>query len=172
MSYIVVDVESDGPIIGEHSMVCFGAVLFDEKLETTFYGECRPKADSTFVPRALAVSGFSREETMEFELPEVTMKAFAEWLKEHSKGAPILLSDNNGYDAPWINNYFLRYYGSNPFGWSSRRIGDLFAGHKNSMYFRWKRYRKTKHDHNPKNDCLGNCEALQWLKNDGFNIKF
>jgi hypothetical protein len=39
MSYVIVDVESDGPIPAEFSMVCFGAVIFDEKLEQTFYGE-------------------------------------------------------------------------------------------------------------------------------------
>ena len=37
MSYIVVDVESDGGIIGENSMVCFGAVIVDKKLDKTFY---------------------------------------------------------------------------------------------------------------------------------------
>lgn len=36
MSYIVVDVESDGPLLGHHSMVCFGAVIVDSKLDKTF----------------------------------------------------------------------------------------------------------------------------------------
>jgi len=30
MSLVIVDVESDGPIPAEYSMVCFGAVLFDD----------------------------------------------------------------------------------------------------------------------------------------------
>jgi len=38
MSYVVVDVESDGPIPAEFSMVCFGAVIFDDLLDKTFYG--------------------------------------------------------------------------------------------------------------------------------------
>lgn len=171
-SYIIVDVETDGPIISRNSMICFGAVLFDDELKTTFYGECQPELDSEYMPEALAISGFSREQTMKFQTANKTMDEFAKWLKEHSKGAPILLSDNNGFDASWINYYFHVYYGSNPFGWSSRRIGDLFAGHKNNMYYRWKKHRKTKHNHMPVQDCLANCEALQWLKNDGFNIKF
>jgi hypothetical protein len=29
MSYVIVDVESDGPVPAEFSMVCFGAVIFD-----------------------------------------------------------------------------------------------------------------------------------------------
>jgi hypothetical protein len=35
MSLIIVDVESDGPIPAEFSMVCFGAVLFDELVAGT-----------------------------------------------------------------------------------------------------------------------------------------
>jgi hypothetical protein len=31
MSFIVVDVEADGPIPAEYSMVCFGAVMFDDR---------------------------------------------------------------------------------------------------------------------------------------------
>ena len=59
MSYIVVDVESDGGIIGENSMVCFGAVIVDKKLDKTFYGRTAPISDK-YNPEALAVSGFSR----------------------------------------------------------------------------------------------------------------
>ena len=55
MSYVIVDVESDGPIPAEFSMVCFGAVLFDDTLEKSFYGKTKPISDR-FVPEALAVS--------------------------------------------------------------------------------------------------------------------
>lgn len=45
--YIVVDVESDGELLGENSMVCFGAVLLDKegKLDKTFYGKTKPISD-------------------------------------------------------------------------------------------------------------------------------
>ena len=42
MSYFMVDIESDGPIPGDYSMICFGAVLVDAALDTTFYGQLRP----------------------------------------------------------------------------------------------------------------------------------
>ena len=45
MSYFVVDVEADGPIPAEFSMVCFGAVLFDGPLDKSFYGQTRPISD-------------------------------------------------------------------------------------------------------------------------------
>src|SRR5204863_9115704 len=93
MSFIVVDVEADGPIPAEFSMVCFGAVLFDEALDKSFYGRTRPVSDR-FVPEALAVSGFSREEHLTFDDPKVVMEAFAAWLDQHSKGRPVFVSDN------------------------------------------------------------------------------
>ena len=60
MSYIMVDIESDGPIPGDYSMICFGAVLVDEKLDRTFYGKIKPISNN-FNPEALAISGFSRQ---------------------------------------------------------------------------------------------------------------
>ena len=60
MSWFVVDVESDGQIIGKNSMVCFGVVKLTPELDTTFYGKVKPISNE-FVPSALAVSGFSRD---------------------------------------------------------------------------------------------------------------
>jgi hypothetical protein len=60
--YAMVDVEADGPIPGDYSMVSFGAVLVEEALNQTFYGRLRPISEK-WVPQALAVSGFSREKT-------------------------------------------------------------------------------------------------------------
>ena len=46
MSYIMVDVESDGPIPGDYSMVCFGAVVVEPGLPRTFYGRLKPISES------------------------------------------------------------------------------------------------------------------------------
>lgn len=169
---IIVDVESDGPLDGKHSMVSFGAVLLDRKLDKTFYGEVKPIHD-TYNPEALAVSGFSREQHEAFEEPAVVMVRFAKWLKEVAGDAGvILMSDNNGYDASWINYYFHAYNnGVNPFGWSSRRIGDLFCGYFNDSHYRWKKHRKTSHTHHPVDDAKGNAEAVLYLIDQGFKLK-
>jgi hypothetical protein len=171
MSYISCDVESDGQIIGINSMVCFGAVIVEPTLLKTFYGKTRPISD-IWVPKALAISGFSRKEHENFDDPEKVMKEFAVWIKENSIGQPILISDNNGYDASWINFYFWKYYGSNPFGWSSRRIGDLYCGMKMDSRAGWKHLRNTNHDHNPVNDAKSNAEALLEMQKMGLKIKF
>ncbi len=169
MNLFVVDVESDGGLISVNSMVCFGVVKVTPELDTTFYGQTRPISDK-YDERALSVSGFSREEHETFDDPVRVMSDFADWLEENCKGRPILISDNNGYDASWINYYFLRYYGANPFGWSSRRIGDLYCGMVKDMWAGWKKFRKTKHTHHPVDDAMGNAEALLRFKEMGLKI--
>jgi hypothetical protein len=88
MSYVIVDVEADGPIPAEYSMVCFGAVIFDERLDQTFYGQTRPVSDR-FVPEALAVSGITREQHLAFDEPKAVMPHFARWIAEHTSGCPF-----------------------------------------------------------------------------------
>jgi hypothetical protein len=79
MSYIMVDIESDGPIPGDYSMISFGAVVVDEKLDKTFYGKLKPVSDK-FIPEALAVSGHTREQTLKFAEPQKVMCDFSEWI--------------------------------------------------------------------------------------------
>lgn len=169
MSWIVIDVESDGPVQGMHSMVCFGAVIVEDGLTKTFYGKLKPISQD-YDPEALAISGFSREEHEGFDEPKEVMEAFDKWIEENSNGKPVLVSDNNGYDAPWINWYFHRYLGRNPFGWSSRRIGDLYCGFKNDTFAKWKHLRDTIHDHQPVNDAKANAEALLKMRDMGLKI--
>ena len=174
MSYIVVDCESDGPIPGKYSLVSFGAVIVEPSLTKTFYAETRPISD-IWIPEALAVSGFSREQHMEFPEPLDAMIRFRDWITTNSSGRPVFISDNLAYDWQWINWYFHTYLGENPFGHSGRRIGDLYCGMKmnTGLNSEWKRkFRKTKHDHNPVNDCLGNCEALLEMQKMGLKVKF
>ena len=56
--YIMVDVESDGPIPGDYSMVCFGAVIVEPGLARDFYGKFKPISEK-WNPETLAVSGFT-----------------------------------------------------------------------------------------------------------------
>lgn len=165
MSAIMVDIESDGPIPGDYSMISFGAVVVDEELDKTFYGKLKP-ISGKWVPEALAVSGHSREEVMAFKEPKIVMLDFASWLKEHSNGKPLFFSDNNGFDWQFINWYFHHFTKENPFGFSSTNLGSLYKGMVKDMSKNFKHLRKTKHTHNPVDDAIGNAEALLRLKNE------
>jgi hypothetical protein len=170
MSYIIVDVESDGPIPNKYSMVCFGAVIVEPSLTKTFYGKTKPISD-LYIPEALAISGFSREEHEMFDDPYTVMLQFKEWIAINSKGTPIFLADNLAYDWSFINYYFHYYLGENPFGWTGRRIGDLWCGLNNDMHLKWKHMRKTIHTHNPIDDAIGNAEAVLEMQKQGLKIK-
>lgn len=173
MSYIVVDVESDGPIPHKYSMVCFGAVIVEPSLTKTFYGKTLPISEN-YVPEALEVSGFSRKEHQRFENPMQVMLRFEEWIKANSKGKAVFISDNLAFDWQWINYYFHTYLGRNPFGFSGCRINDLYCGLMKDAFkgSEWKRlYRKTRHTHNPVDDAKGNAEALLKFKELGLKIR-
>ena len=168
----MVDIEADGPIPGDYSMVCFGAVIIEESLDRTFYGELRPISD-IWIPEALNVSGFSREQTMHFDPPAVVMERFKAWIIENSTdryNRNFFVSDNNGFDWQFINWYFHHFIGENPFGFSSINLGSLYKGMVKDMFKSFKHLRKTKHTHHPVDDAMGNAEALLQMKDMGLNI--
>ncbi|RFS19965.1 exonuclease [Chitinophaga silvatica] len=172
MAYIMVDVEADGPIPGDYSMISFGAVLVTPALDQTFYGQIRPISEQ-YIPDALAVSGFSREETLRFEDPKIVMQNFAEWIKRAAgNDMPIFISDNNGFDWMFICWYFHHFMGKNPFGHSSQNLGSLYKGLVQDVFKNFKHLRKTKHTHNPVDDAKGNAEALLTMKQElGLKIR-
>jgi hypothetical protein len=171
MAYIMVDVESDGPIPGDYSMISFGAVLVNESLDQTFYGQLKPISEK-FIPEALAVSGFTREDTLSFNDPVQVMTDFKNWIEKVASDRPLFISDNNGFDWMFICWYFHHFIGVNPFGHSSQNLGSLYKGMEKDTFKNFKHLRKTKHTHHPVDDAKGNAEALLIFKQQmGLKIK-
>jgi hypothetical protein len=171
MAYVMVDVESDGPIPGDYSMSCFGAVLVRDSLDCTFYGRTKPITER-WVPEALAVSGLSREQTLAFDDPKDVMECFTRWLLETAGPRPLFVSDNNGFDWQFINWYFWHFTGQNPFGYSSTNLGSLYKGLVKDTFRNFKHLRQTPHTHDPVADAKGNAEALLKMKQMGLKIAF
>jgi hypothetical protein len=169
MTYIMVDVESDGPIPGDYSMICFGAVIVEEPPTRSFYGRLKPISDK-WMPEALTVSGFSREETLAFSEPASVMADFEQWIAQHAGRRAFFISDNNGFDWQFINWYFWHYLGRNPFGHSSMNLGSLYKGLVKDTFQNFKHLRRTPHTHNPVDDATGNAEALIEMKKLGLKI--
>ena len=177
---IIIDIESDGPVPGLYSMVSFGAVLIkDGDIFDTFYGQTRPLEGADWIPDALAVSGHSRDEHLSFDDPAEVMRAFYEWIVNHTgyeKGKrntrPLFFSDNNGFDWSFINYYFVKFLGvdSNPFGHTSRNICDIYKGMINDMFKNPKHLGKTKHTHHPVDDATRMAEILIEMKKMGLRI--
>jgi hypothetical protein len=140
-------------------MVSFGAVIVEAGLQRTFYAELKPISD-IWLPDALAISGFSREQSMKFPDPRDAMQNFELWLNNNIEGRPILWADNNSFDAGFLNYYFWKYLNRNPFGWSSSNIGSLYRGIMGDINANFTHLRETRHTHNPVDDAKGNAEAL------------
>jgi hypothetical protein len=171
MAYIMVDTETDGPIPGDYSMISFGAVLVNEQLDKSFSARLKPISDK-FIPEALAVSGYTREQTLEFDDPQTVMENFSRWVQQNTSDRPLFISDNNGFDWMFICWYFHHFTGSNPFGFSSQNLGSLYKGLIKDTFKNFKHLRQTKHTHEPLDDARGNAEALLTMKKEyGLKIK-
>lgn len=171
MTYVMVDIEADGPIPGDYSMVALGAVIVEPGLERTHYARLRPISER-WVPAALAVSGFTREETLTFDDPAESMSRFADWLAREGGSRLVFISDNNGFDWQFVNWYFHHFLGKNPFGHSSQNLGSLYKGLVKDTFQTFKHLRTTPHTHHPVDDARGNAEALLRMKDElGLRIR-
>lgn len=169
MTYVMVDIEADGPIPGDYSMISFGAIVVEPGLGRVFAGKLRPISER-FVPEALAVSSVTREETLTYEDPAIVMERFAAWVRQLKR--PTFISDNNGFDWMFVCWYFHHFTGANPFGHSSQNLGSLYKGLVKDTFASFKHLRRTAHTHDPVDDARGNAEALLQLKDLGLKISF
>ncbi len=163
MSWFMVDVEADGPIPGDYSMIEIGAVLVNVAsgdLSRRFSANLRPVTDR-FLPAALAVTGYTREQTLGFDEPGPVVARFAAWVDANNTGKPpVFVSDNNGFDWMFVCWYLHHYLGRNPFGFSSVNLGSVYKGIERNMYASFKHLRRTPHSHKSVEDALGNAEAF------------
>lgn len=165
MLAISVDIETDGPIPGDYSMISLGAVVIEESLNRKYYSTLSPISDD-YVESALAISDFSREETLTFLDPYDVMNEFSSWLEllvldSSEDSLPIFVGDNNGFDFMFVSWYFWHFLGRNPFGHSSQNINSWYRGlTKTTSGSGFKKFRKTKHTHNALDDAISNATAV------------
>ena len=128
-SFISVDVETAGPNPGNYSLLSIGACLIVDS-QREFYVELQPINDK-LTPEAYAVHGLSLEVLAQHGLPPPeAMARFARWLKEVIPAGekPIFVALNAPFDWMFINDYFHRYLGYNPFGYAALDIKAYFMG--------------------------------------------
>jgi len=128
--YFSADIEADGPIPGQYSMLAFGlcvAATFDGKTfqrrdpaSKTFYRELRPIFDSVD-EKALAVSGLDRESLKSRGSdPCEAMREATEWVvAEAGSARPVLVGYPIVFDWMFLHWYFVHFLDESPFGFSS-----------------------------------------------------
>lgn len=127
-TFISIDVETAGPIPGEYSLLSIGACLVADP-SRSFACELKPITDR-FVPEALEVTGLSLDRLREQGLaPEDAMERFGSWVREAAGDAtPVFVGFNAPFDWSFVNYYFHRFTGDNPFGFTALDIKALWMG--------------------------------------------
>ena len=126
---ISVDVETAGPYPGRYSLLSIGACLVSD-FDSSFYIELQPITPD-MVPDALAVTGLTMEALLERgTAPAAAMLDFAGWLRSVTPdGAhPVFVGFNAPFDWMFVNDYFHRFLGYNPFGHNALDIKAFYAG--------------------------------------------
>lgn len=127
--FISVDVETSGPIPGEYSLLTIGAVNVDDEGQTF---ECGLKPlNRNADPKAMEVTGLSLEELDRTGLsPSEAMLRFGAWLNSLllEGDVPVFVGLNAPFDWSFVNYYFHRFAGANPFGFAALDIKAYYMG--------------------------------------------
>jgi len=133
--FISVDVETGGATPADYALLSIGACLVDDP-ETTFYVELQPE-DKRSTTEALEVSKLSVDilKTMG-EPPAEAMQRFADWVGEvvHEDHRAVFVGFNAVFDWMFVADYFERYLGRNPFGYTALDIKSFAMGRLGSTW--------------------------------------
>lgn len=167
--FVSVDVETSGPIPGEFSLLSIGACAVDVP-DRTFECTLQPISDQAD-PKALEVSGLSLETLARTGLaPAVAMEQFERWATELAGdgGDLVFVGFNAPFDWSFVNYYFHRFLGHNPFGFTAVDIKAYYMGAADTTWRETRssamseRLRPTlKGDHDALHDALFQAELFR-----------
>jgi len=124
-----VDVETAGPIPGEYSLLSIGACDAEDDARS-FSIELKP-LNANADPKALDVTGLSLAGLAERGAdPAAAMEAFAAWATglAGDDRALVFVGFNAPFDWSFVNYYFHRFSGGNPFGFAALDIKAFYMG--------------------------------------------
>jgi DNA polymerase III epsilon subunit-like protein len=127
--YVSVDIEASGPIPGEYSMLAIGACLVDDDA-ATFSATLKP-LNRNAISEAMSVSGLSLEDLERTgQPPAEAMTAFRDWIARATQDGTkaVFVGLNAPFDWGFVNYYFHRFLGENPFGFTALDIKALYMG--------------------------------------------
>jgi ribonuclease T len=110
----------------------------DHDNDSVFYVEMKPISDNyvNYVKEALEVCNFSLEEfRIKGMPPQQAMKKFADWIaKVSGTRKPVFVAYPVIFDWSFVNYYFDKYIGLNPFGVSGIDIKSVWIGKTNAKW--------------------------------------
>lgn len=125
--YVSTDIETNGPIVGKHSMLSFASValLADKTILGIFEANLELLAGAEAHPETMQFWNEHPSEWAEcrknLQCPEIAIKQYVEWVKS-LPGEAIFVAYPIGFDFTFINWYMLQFAHENPF---ERRMIDI-----------------------------------------------
>jgi DNA polymerase III epsilon subunit-like protein len=177
--YFVIDIEASGPAPDLYAMLSLGAATITKPVET-FYREFKP--DSDLVKEdSLKISGLSMQDLAENgAMPEQGLQQFCDWIQEVTPlgKQPIFTAFNAPFDWMFVNTYFHRYLGYNPFGHKALDIKALFMGLHRVPFLETSHVQICEHyglrsslSHHALEDAVQEAQILEKLLAEIFNSK-
>ncbi|WP_158248735.1 3'-5' exoribonuclease domain-containing protein [Chromobacterium sinusclupearum] len=170
---VCVDIESNGPVAGMHSMLAFAAVAFklDGKILAEFSRNLQPTDGMGEHPDTMqwwrtqpeAWAALQRDRVA----PEAAMHDFENWLRG-LPGEPVLVSHPASFDYAFLHWYSFRYLGGVAFHIAGLDIPSYAMAVLGVPYTRAKRRHwpahlndvASPHSHLPLDDARGHAMAL------------
>lgn len=125
--YVSIDVETDGPIPGPHSMLSLGAAAYnaDKTLVSTFSvnletlpgAQAHPKTAEWWSKQPAAWAACRQDP----QPPADAMASFVRWTRSLS-GVPVFVAYPAGFDFMFVYWYLMRFVGESPFSHSALDI--------------------------------------------------
>lgn len=177
--YFVIDVEASGPSPDLFSMLSLGAATISLPSQT-FYREFIPDSERVN-EEALQISNLSMQDlSKNGHPPEKALQEFADWVQTITPKdkQPIFTAFNAPFDWMFVNTYFHRYLGYNPFGHKALDIKALFMGYHQVPFLDTSHYQICEHyglhtslSHHALEDAIQEAQILEKLLAEIFNPK-
>ena len=125
--YISTDIETDGPIPGQNSLLSIGSAAFvDFELVDTFSVNLKQLPDAEMDHRTKVEFWDKNQEAWEacradMQDPDRAMRYYAEWLKDVERkynGRVVFVGYPAGFDFTFVYWYLMKYNNYSPFSFS------------------------------------------------------
>jgi hypothetical protein len=121
--WIMVDVETTGPIYGHHALVELGAAVGSRArgIVDRFSALVAPTSDHVERSRRTYLAAKERGEP-----PEAAMARFVDWTRRFVEARAAFVARPAAFDWPWIVYYAWTFLGQNPFGFKAACASSWF----------------------------------------------
>jgi len=148
--YISTDIETDGPLPGENSMLSIGSAAYyaDKTLIDTFTVNLHTLPDAKGHPNTMAWWQTQPKAwqacRQNLQDPKSAMQAYVDWLTT-LPGKPVFVAYPAGFDFTFVYWYLMKFIGSSPFLFSAIDIKTYAMALMKTEYRRTVKHRMPKH---------------------------